>query len=205
MIFQIWPNSEILIPSCPLCGLTRPLLLQIYAPLENSQFHRTFYIFACMNSICSNQSKGWICVRVQHLEKVYERNSSSNKKKNSNSSTNKTSNWCSGADDWGDDNGFDKYINSNQKQLVVQQQPLDDNLNEQNGNNLMFNHVISARNENRNLSDDEDEDNSMDDPIPMFGNLQVIDDRNANCGAQGMTYDNGDFFFLLFIQLFPAT
>lgn len=137
-----------------------------------------------MNSICSNQSKGWICVRVQHLEKVYERNSSSNKKKNS--STNKTSNWCSGADDWGDDNGFDKYINSNQKQLAVQQQPLDDNLNEQNGNNLMFNHVIFARNENRNMSDDEDEDNSMDDPIPMFGNLQVIDDRNANCGAQGM-------------------
>lgn len=35
------------------------------------------------------------------------------------------------------------------------------------------------------LSDEDDESNSVEsDPIPAFGNLQV-DDKNANCGAQG--------------------
>ncbi|XP_031631672.1 programmed cell death protein 2-like [Contarinia nasturtii] len=185
-----WPSSELSIPPCPLCGLIRPLILQIYAPLENSQFHRTFYIFACMNSICSNQSKGWLCLRIEHLEKIYERNGTSNKKKTQVNSINITS-WCSGADDWGTDefgddgDGFDKSnINcSNQMQLVAQQQPLDDNLNEQNGN-MVCNNIVMAKNENRNMSDDEDESNSTDDPIPMFNNLQVIDDKNANCGEQ---------------------
>lgn len=185
--FQNWPSSEISIPPCPLCGLIRPLILQIYAPLENSQFHRTFYMFACMNSICSNQSKGWLCIRVEHLEKIFERNQATNRKKNA-SSMNITTNWCSGADDWydefGDDDTFDKNsISSNQMQLVAQQPPLDDNLNEQNGNTVC-NNIVLAKNENRNISDDEDESNSMDDPIPMFNNLQVIDDKNANCGEQ---------------------
>lgn len=35
------------------------------------------------------------------------------------------------------------------------------------------------------MSDEDEESNSMEsDPIPGFGNLQV-DDKNANCGAQG--------------------
>ncbi|XP_055325136.1 programmed cell death protein 2-like [Sitodiplosis mosellana] len=183
-----WPCSEISTPPCPLCGLIRPLVLQIYAPLENSQFHRTFYIFACMNSQCSNQSKGWLCIRTEHLEKILsDRNGALNKKKNQASSINITS-WCNGADDWGDEFGdddtFDKNnISSNQMQLVAQQPPLDDNLNEQNGNTVC-NNMVLAKNENRNMSDDEDESNSMDDPIPMFNNLQVIDDKNANCGEQ---------------------
>lgn len=138
-----------------------------------------------MNSICSNQSKGWLCIRTEHLEKVIERNGASNKKKNVSSIKNTT--WCSGADDWGgddwfDDDGFDKNSTSSM-QLAAQQPPFDDNLNEQNGN-IMCNNMVLAKNENRNMSDDEDESNSMDDPIPMFNNLQVIDDKNANCGEQ---------------------
>lgn len=150
-----------------------------------------------MNSQCSNQSKGWLCIRTEHLEKILcDRNGASNKKKNA-SSINITS-WCNGADDWGDefgggggggddDNTFDTFdkrnISSNQMQLGAQQPPLDDNLNEQNGN-MVCNNMVMAKNENRNMSDDEDESNSMDDPIPMFNNLQVIDDKNANCGEQ---------------------
>lgn len=144
-----------------------------------------------MNSICSDQSKGWICVRAQHLENVIERHNPSNKqKKNANNTVTAMMNWCSGAEDWGDefcdDDGFDKNISSNNPmQLVAQQQPFDDNLNEQNGNTVC-NNMVMAKNENRNVSDDEDESNSMDsDPIPLFGNLQVIDDKNANCGEQG--------------------
>lgn len=140
-----------------------------------------------MNSICSNQSKGWICIRIEHLEKVFEWNVATNKKKNS--TTMNITSWCSGADDWGDefcgdDDCFDKISTcNNQMQLGAQHQPFDDNLNEQNGN-IMCNNIVMAKNENRNMSDDEDESNSMDDPIPMFNNLQVIDDKNANCGEQ---------------------
>lgn len=167
-----------------------------------------------MNSICSNQSKGWQCIRVEHLEKIFERSTNAHRKKSQNTiSTNKsnittTINWCSGADDWGgdefgggngggggggDDDTFDtNVISSNQNLMMMnqqqhQQQPpsFDDNLNEQNGNTVMCNNMVLAKNENRNhQSDDEDESNSMDDPIPMFNNLQVIDERNANCGEQ---------------------
>lgn len=144
-----------------------------------------------MNSICSNQSKGWLCIRVEHLEKIFERNQATHKKKNNANAKKITANWCSGADDWGDeimddDDTFEKNssnISSNQMQLVAQQPPLDDNLNEQNGN-LVCNNILLGKNENRNVSDDEDESNSMDDPIPIFNNLQVIDDKNANCGEQ---------------------
>lgn len=63
--------------------------------------------------------------------------------------------WCSEADDWDD---------------------FEDNRNEENGNVL--------KNDNR-ISDDEDESNSMEnDIIGGFDNLN-IDDKNANCGAQG--------------------
>lgn len=184
-----------------------------------------------MNSICSNQSKGWLCIRVEHLEKIFEqRHTSAHRKKSQNTNStitttnNKnitaTTNWCSGADDWGgdefgsgggdggggncggfgfgsggdgDDDTFDtNTISSNQHLMMMnqqqqQQQELDDNLNEQNGNTIGMcnNMAILGKIENRNhQSDDEDESNSMDDPIPMFNNLQVIDERNANCGEQ---------------------
>lgn len=140
-----------------------------------------------MNPMCSNQSKGWICVRAQHLENVIERRNTNVNKKSVNTVTPNT-NWCSGANDWGDDfcdeDGSDRNTSSNPMQFAPQQ-PFDDNLNEQNGNTVC-NNLMLPKNENRNTSDDEDESNSMDsDPIPMFGNLQVIDDKNANCGEQG--------------------
>lgn len=177
-----------------------------------------------MNSICSNQSKGWLCIRVEHLEKIYERHTSAHRNKKSqninstnNSNITATPNWCSGADDWGgddfgsggggggggfgsggggdDDDTFDtNTISSNLMMMNQQQQQqppsFDDNLNEQNGNTMvMCNNMgmLGGKIENRNhqSEDDEDESNSMDDPIPMFNNLQVIDERNANnCGEQ---------------------
>lgn len=194
-----------------------------------------------MNSVCSNQSKGWLCIRVEHLEKIFERSTTANKKKAqsiNNITTMTTKNWCSGADDWGDEFGggggesggvgcidddeFDiSTISANQQPIYIPanastnckycmsncrysncgrpvgsscskaqigdmapKPPLDDNLNEQNGNMVMCNNLMLGKNENRNQSDDEDESNSMDDPVPMFNNLQLIDDKNANCGEQ---------------------
>lgn len=120
LFLKVWPNSEITIQVCPICGLKRPLILQLYAPLENSQFYRTLYIFSCVNAACSNQSKGWLCIRVQQLEKVTgsDKDGASNR-----SRTTQNINWCSGVDDWGESDG-DIFSNSGDAE----------NCNEQNGN-----------------------------------------------------------------------
>lgn len=88
----------------------------MYAPLENSQFHRTLYIFSCVNAVCSNQSNGWLCIRVQQIEKVIENDASKARAIVPNI------NWCSGANDW--DDSEDIIYTGNDA----------DNSNEQNGN-----------------------------------------------------------------------
>lgn len=131
-----------------------------------------------MNAVCSNQSKGWLCVRSQQLEKVTEYDAY--KKRAPPPAQNIK--WCSGSDDWGDDDDDDGYnqlaTDYNNQQCVAAV-----DINEQNGNFV----VISKKNDNSNsMSEDEEESNSLEsDPIPSFGNLQVVDDKNANCGDQG--------------------
>nr|CAD7392718.1 unnamed protein product [Timema cristinae] len=50
-----WPeNASVPTPVCRLCGLALPLVCQLYAPLEQSTYHRTLYIFACINPNCWN-------------------------------------------------------------------------------------------------------------------------------------------------------
>lgn len=178
-----WPASEIVITPCPLCGQARPLILQIYAPLENSQFHRTLYIFACLNAPCSTQSSSWYCVRTQSLEKSpsggdsYEHASSQQVVKPAGIS------WCSGADEWDDDEedvaggGAEDTI----MRVDIGAEP-DVNDNEENGNVIRWDNKIS---------DEEEESNSLEnDPVPEFGDLRV-DERNANDGgARGGLIDN---------------
>lgn len=147
------------VSNCPVCNLTRPLVLQIYAPLENSKFHRTLYIFSCLKPSCSVQSNCWQCIRVEHLEKsqdcelIVSRNCSK-------------INWCSGEDDWEDEE--------------------DINDNEQNGNLLYSPKSVTVDNR-MHYSDEEDDSNSMENEIlGGIGALQLGDDKNANCaGAQG--------------------
>lgn len=58
LILQDFPsNLNIESPICPLCRLPRPLVVQIYSPLENSSYHRTLYLFACINPNCWNHSE----------------------------------------------------------------------------------------------------------------------------------------------------
>lgn len=110
VIEQVWPNSDITVQSCPICGLKRPLLLQIYAPLDSSQFHRTLYIFSCVNATCSSQSKGWLCIRVQQIENVTvqaEKDGPKSTRFAGGAAAAAAANihWCSGANDWGDGGG----------------------------------------------------------------------------------------------------
>ncbi|XP_045467473.1 programmed cell death protein 2-like [Harmonia axyridis] len=83
-------------PKCSLCQLPKPLVVQIYAPLDNSRYHRTLYVFACINPNCWNQNESWTCLRIQSQESIPDESTQFVSKTNS-------MNWCNDADDWGDD------------------------------------------------------------------------------------------------------
>uniref|UniRef100_A0A1B6CVA3 Programmed cell death protein 2 C-terminal domain-containing protein n=1 Tax=Clastoptera arizonana TaxID=38151 RepID=A0A1B6CVA3_9HEMI len=105
------------LPICHLCRLSLPLLAQIYAPLENSGYHRTLYIFACINPNCWNSHESWVCLRSQLLD-----TSSTDLVKTE--TTLNTSDWCDGADNWEDEeNG-----NTIESILNRQQQSSDDDM-----------------------------------------------------------------------------
>ncbi|XP_014232777.1 programmed cell death protein 2-like [Trichogramma pretiosum] len=113
-----WHNDQTKLesPQCRLCGLHQVLALQIYAPLDNSKYHRTLYIFACLNPNCWNHNESWTCLRVQSLEEA------TNTESLSSSCTKEKLNptwWLSDADDWGDS--------------------VNDNESERNGNNVLAN------------------------------------------------------------------
>lgn len=99
-------------PICKLCGLNQLLALQIYAALENSKYHRTLYIFACINPNCWNRNESWTCLRVQFLEEKSINDSVSQVV-----TATSTTSWLSSSDDWGDDGN--------------------DNIAETNGNNML--------------------------------------------------------------------
>ncbi|RZF49093.1 hypothetical protein LSTR_LSTR008379 [Laodelphax striatellus] len=85
-----WPSGENRQnPTCRLCSLSLPLILQIYAPIDNS-FHRTIYIFACINPNCWNQNGSHVpCGTSGRTEVVVP--------------TVNTTDWCDGADNWEDE------------------------------------------------------------------------------------------------------
>lgn len=103
-------------PQCRLCGLHQLFTLQIYAPLDNSKYHRTLYIFTCMNPNCWNQNESWTCLRVQSLEQATNTDTLSSSCATVQSSA---TNWLTDADDWGD--------------------TWNDNISERNGNNVLLN------------------------------------------------------------------
>ncbi|KAK0096497.1 hypothetical protein PV326_005298 [Microctonus aethiopoides] len=146
-------ESTLPLLSCRLCGLNQLLVVQLYAPLENSKYHRTLYIFACINSNCWNQNESWTCLRIQSLE-----DKSIPETKIQTISPPPTTSWFTGADDWNDDNDDD---DSN------------DNITEPNGNNMSRNKSYKKLNLFMKSMDLDDELN--DDLL----NLKV-DDPNAN-------------------------
>uniref|UniRef100_A0A8D8YRH9 Programmed cell death protein 2-like n=2 Tax=Cacopsylla melanoneura TaxID=428564 RepID=A0A8D8YRH9_9HEMI len=93
-------------PSCKICGLKLILVAQLYAPLENSPYHRCLFVFACINSSCWNQNKSWVCIRCQVIDPTYivhnpvvEMKTIVNK--------NVSSEWCGDAEDWGSESEGD--------------------------------------------------------------------------------------------------
>lgn len=111
-------KTTLSLPQCRLCGLYQLLALQLYVPLEGSKYHRTLYIFACINPNCWNQNESWTCLRVQVLEDECKANALDTSSINVPSTT---SSWLSDANDWGDN--------------------INDNSLEQNGNNVLPNNA----------------------------------------------------------------
>ncbi|XP_017873820.1 PREDICTED: programmed cell death protein 2-like [Drosophila arizonae] len=198
-----WPRHEVTVPVCPLCGMVRPLIVQMYAPLDRSQFHRNLYVFACVSPACSQNQKSWVCVRTQHLDNQFDviteqspkLVNKQNKKKNKSSALPKV-NWCSGADDWGW--GEPEIVDE------AMDQTADDEQNERNGNvrpiGLQYEkpdedfeisgtvaHDVATK-----LGDDDDDDESTsaeNDLVCGFGQIDMNspekagEDPNANCAA----------------------
>ena len=171
-----------------------------------SQFHRTLYVFACLNPVCSQNSKSWLCVRTQHLDtpdhcdimKVMASPKGSSagngggkqkKKKDQKQQTGKIS-WCTGTDDWGEYQAV-KEQESIEQMDTEADEPQD--TNEENGNVINTKNVNLPSNIHQQLEsdegddevedrlpnedDDEDESNSMDNDLLM--SFHQIDLRAA--------------------------
>ncbi|KAH8246847.1 hypothetical protein KR032_001855 [Drosophila birchii] len=204
-----WPRHEVTVPACPLCGTVRPLIVQMYAPLDRSQFHRSLYVFGCVSPACSQNPKSWVCIRTQHLENQFEVISEqspkkpSQKKSKSKSSGLQAVSWCSGADDWGDSLASGLAKTEDEAMDIT----ADDDQNERNGN-VRPNALQYAKGDMQldepakvdlgktssggggDDDDDEDESTSVEnDMILGFHQMAMIspqnadDDPNANCAA----------------------
>ncbi|KAF0729231.1 programmed cell death protein 2-like [Aphis craccivora] len=81
-------------PKCPLCNHQIPLLIQIYAPVINSIYHRTLYIHACISPGCWNKSQSWICLRRQWVAADHYEDKQQSMT---------FIEWCDDADNWGEE------------------------------------------------------------------------------------------------------
>lgn len=85
--------------SCPLCSKQLLLALQIYSPLDRCDwYHRTLYIFCCINPRCWNKQGSWRAIRSQERSSPAEQACSS-----TTASPGVSSDWLAGQDDWDSD------------------------------------------------------------------------------------------------------
>lgn len=65
------PNKYFNLSKCSLCSNEMVLVAQLYCPLDNSYYHRVFYVMACINKSCWNKSQSWIVYRSQTIDNDY--------------------------------------------------------------------------------------------------------------------------------------
>ncbi|XP_075045052.1 programmed cell death protein 2-like [Mixophyes fleayi] len=93
------PYFTILFPSCPLCSAVLCHVVQVYCPLEGSQYHRVIHVFACGKKSCWGKPESWVALRSQSLvgykSKITQTLSQQDKTS--------AADWCEDADNWGSD------------------------------------------------------------------------------------------------------
>ncbi|XP_071450852.1 programmed cell death protein 2-like [Hetaerina americana] len=170
-----WPFKGAPDVYCRVCGLYLPLVLQIYAPLENSPYHRTLYLFGCVNPKCWNRSESWVCLRSQVLDETSRSTVLPLPPLTGDE-------WCDRSAQWGDDSEDDD----------DGQRGMDGD--EENGNIIMgMGRQIQAEiPEKEGVEEDDDDDDIEEEEEAMeMGGLEMgvhnlsVDDPNANSNARG--------------------
>ncbi|XP_042294578.1 programmed cell death protein 2-like [Sceloporus undulatus] len=93
------PSVTLVHPQCRICGAGLAHLLQISCPLEGSPFQRIIHVFACARKSCWGKSESWTVLRSQYLQ---EEGIWGSEVKPKPECTVASSDWCEGADDWGE-------------------------------------------------------------------------------------------------------
>ena len=85
---------------CDRCSRPQPLVVQIYAPIGASAYHRTLYVFGCVSPECVNETGAWRCVRAQQRAEPVRSEPAPAARA---APAAAAADWLDSADDWGDD------------------------------------------------------------------------------------------------------
>ncbi|KAM3828869.1 programmed cell death protein 2-like isoform 2-T2 [Vipera latastei] len=91
-------------PACGRCRAGLLHLVQVYCSLEGSPYHRVINVFACATKSCWGNSESWKVLRSQYLQ-VPGKEIQDSAGKQEQEWTQAATDWCSGADDWGENCG----------------------------------------------------------------------------------------------------
>ncbi|CAN2389519.1 programmed cell death, partial [Pristimantis euphronides] len=92
------PLVKLSFPTCPLCSSVLCHVVQVYCPLEGSQYHRIINVFACSTKSCWGKPESWVALRSQCLE-THNPPVAQDVSKQENKMM--ATDWCEEADDWG--------------------------------------------------------------------------------------------------------
>ncbi|XP_013932032.1 PREDICTED: programmed cell death protein 2-like [Thamnophis sirtalis] len=87
--------------SCEVCCAGLLHVVQIYCPLQGSQYHRVINVFACARKSCWGNSESWKVLRSQYLQ-IPRKEIQDCTQKQEQERTQAVTDWCNGADDWGE-------------------------------------------------------------------------------------------------------
>uniref|UniRef100_T1JCV5 Programmed cell death protein 2 C-terminal domain-containing protein n=1 Tax=Strigamia maritima TaxID=126957 RepID=T1JCV5_STRMM len=100
-----WIQANVPCPRCRVCERELCLVVQLYCPLDGSPYHRSIYIFGCINDSCWSNSDSWVAIRSQKGGQVGSSSSSSGAARHVPVAA-ADDEWLENADDWQEeDNG----------------------------------------------------------------------------------------------------
>ncbi|KAJ8318811.1 hypothetical protein KUTeg_003902 [Tegillarca granosa] len=98
-----WIKEDSKIPCCQKCQNVMLLVVQLCCPLEGSPYHRTLYIFTCVNKECWNHPHSWQILRSQVLDTPITKDTKPNKAVSDDDWGVNSGDWGTPDDDWGSD------------------------------------------------------------------------------------------------------